>query len=421
MQWLKVLPLWFVAAAVLMAGRFGQPGGDTWRGHFFVDDYGAVHDGSTDDGPAIQAANDAAEAAGGKVVFGPGTYAFDDSLTIDASVTWEGAGRGNPPDWDSGTILYHIGTDNGKTSLRIGWDGDNSTDIDGITIKDLTIRADKSGASNKTGNCVHVTGVKNLLFDNVDIFHKAASDSGLGALVLEASDEDGTVTGVNFVNGHIWYPGTRSAWSGYGIILDSTVSDSSAWFNTDCRFSNFNMYAADSSFAAILIRNSGDTDSTNCNNHKFVNGYIDFSANAAKYGGKGLITENSVKRHRFLNVNFDGDPTKAAVQLDSGGQGVGFVMCRFDGVLVDFASAAPKRAKTWDSDGLIEASNFTPLSTHAIKLNPYAAGTHADTASTAGVGAGGGVGFNGQMWVSDDSLYIWLGGTKVLLHGVPDP
>jgi hypothetical protein len=61
-----------------------------------VRDYGAAGDGVADDTAEIQAAIDAAEAAGGGLVFMPkGTYLISSALTIQAAnVRLEGAGRG---------------------------------------------------------------------------------------------------------------------------------------------------------------------------------------------------------------------------------------------------------------------------------------------------------------------------------------
>lgn len=59
------------------------------------EDYGAVGDGVTDDTTAIQAAINAASAAGGGFVFAPaGTYLFNEFLSISANVVLVGAGMG---------------------------------------------------------------------------------------------------------------------------------------------------------------------------------------------------------------------------------------------------------------------------------------------------------------------------------------
>lgn len=60
-----------------------------------VTSYGAVGDGVTDDRASIQAALDAALAAGGGVVFlPPGTYLIKRPLVLGSDVTLQGAGRG---------------------------------------------------------------------------------------------------------------------------------------------------------------------------------------------------------------------------------------------------------------------------------------------------------------------------------------
>src|SRR5690349_7965951 len=53
--------------------------------------YGAVADGVTDDGPAIQLAVNAANTAGGGTVFFPkGTYAIKTEITVYPNITYAG-------------------------------------------------------------------------------------------------------------------------------------------------------------------------------------------------------------------------------------------------------------------------------------------------------------------------------------------
>jgi hypothetical protein len=64
-------------------------------GYVNVKDYGAVGDGVTDDTAAIQAALDAAAAAGGEVVVPRGVYLISDTLSILSYVLLRGEGEGS--------------------------------------------------------------------------------------------------------------------------------------------------------------------------------------------------------------------------------------------------------------------------------------------------------------------------------------
>src|SRR4051812_1079244 len=61
---------------------------------YYVNAYGAIHDGSTNDQPAIRRAIAAAKAAGGgEVHLGAGTYAVSSTILIDTSnITFSGEG-----------------------------------------------------------------------------------------------------------------------------------------------------------------------------------------------------------------------------------------------------------------------------------------------------------------------------------------
>src|SRR5262245_21778455 len=79
------LPGWGRLAALVLALWPGPGAASEPRGIYLVDDFGAVHDGKTDDGPAIRAAIAACSATGGIVQFGPGVYVFRDSLEVVTS------------------------------------------------------------------------------------------------------------------------------------------------------------------------------------------------------------------------------------------------------------------------------------------------------------------------------------------------
>ena len=74
---------------------------------FHVRDFGAVGDGVTDDGPAIQAAvNALAAASGGILMFGPRRYRVATAITISgATIILQGAGFTEGPNADDGTWI----------------------------------------------------------------------------------------------------------------------------------------------------------------------------------------------------------------------------------------------------------------------------------------------------------------------------
>ena len=79
-------------------GGFQSADGQWWQivpenGFFFVRAFGAVGDGTTDDTTALQAAIDAASAAGGGTVFlSAGFYKITTALSVTSNVSFLGAG-----------------------------------------------------------------------------------------------------------------------------------------------------------------------------------------------------------------------------------------------------------------------------------------------------------------------------------------
>jgi len=118
------------------------------RRSFNVTKYGARTTGAVDAGPAIQAAIDAAEAAGGGVVYlPPGLYRVDDLLTVEASgVVLRGAGR------DKSRIRFtRHARMTGRSHLRVSGSPDATAEFalvrDGVACETAVFVADATGIS----------------------------------------------------------------------------------------------------------------------------------------------------------------------------------------------------------------------------------------------------------------------------------
>jgi hypothetical protein len=116
-------------------------------------DFGATGNGTTDDKAAIQAGNDAVEAAGGgTLIFPAGTYRIASMPTIDASnVAWVGMNGAK------------IKTDFNGTLITIT--GSSGTKIKNITFENLIFIANTSHTS---GQLLRIISAQNVLFRSCD-------------------------------------------------------------------------------------------------------------------------------------------------------------------------------------------------------------------------------------------------------------
>ena len=110
---------------------------------FNVMDYGAIGDGAAEDSTAIQAAIDAAELVGGILVFPPGTYIIDTTLTIGAPIHIIGYGAiiKQEAGADQGSIIsIDLSAQQDITIYGLKVDGnmDNNAAVIGFIIKDIT-------------------------------------------------------------------------------------------------------------------------------------------------------------------------------------------------------------------------------------------------------------------------------------------
>jgi hypothetical protein len=299
-----------IALAVLFATTIGCGSTNVAsgpRGVYAVDDYGAAHDGTTDDGPAIRAAIADAVKTGGIVAFGPGVYAFADSLVIDASsITLRGIGRADEHDLDSGrgTVLFHrpLSQSTGGTAVRIGY---RDAPTRACAIQDLTLR----GSTGNTGTLLSMAGVQYCSLERVDLFHNASTAPGNAALLVTCESETAPTTGCWFEQLHV-FAAKNEGGEGDAIRIEC----GSSGYTTDLNFLHVKTNNATPPGKSVrIVKSDGGVNA----NHRFVSCRFD-----AKAGATGVLVE--APRCSFLGCTID-NPTGADRLLEfvaSGSDGV---------------------------------------------------------------------------------------------------
>lgn len=258
----------------------------TIAGVYNVVNYSATGDGSTDDAVAIQAALDAAKAAGGGTVYFPeGTYmighgsdngqthsaAIKGGLKIGDNTTVCGAGQGATTvkvasaDYGAGGALGAFS----KMPVFINDDlvGGNT----GIVIRDMTLNGNHT-----VGFAGVATEMEGIDFENVDDFlitNVEITDVENEALDFDTSD-NGIVCG-NYIHDN-WGNGCHwSRLSNYGRLLNN-LFDTNGW----------GRYASDSSAGSNV-------------DHSTVGGVT--SGNTILDGPRGYLQDDSTFKHTFTD------------------------------------------------------------------------------------------------------------------------
>lgn len=118
--------------------------------YFNVKDYGAKGDGSTNDTTAVQAAADAALAAGGGIVFAPAGNFMVNPIYFASGVSLEGAGS-------NVTIFTRISAATSNPSNSVGtlnWHGTSGERLQRFSIRGVTADGNRSGITLGTGALV---------------------------------------------------------------------------------------------------------------------------------------------------------------------------------------------------------------------------------------------------------------------------
>ncbi|MDQ1444036.1 MAG: hypothetical protein QOI20_500 [Acidimicrobiaceae bacterium] len=237
-----------VVGGAVVLDRTATPASATGVGPLFnVTDYGAVGNGTTDDRASVQAAIDAARAAGGGTVFFPaGTYLlsmrFDHSpavyaLDIYPGIVLRGANRG-------ASVLKVASAANGATGgdwTAVLLQRDASTPVDDFVLEGLTIDGNSAGnaitssslanATTAGRHALHVStgariAVRDCRFSNVgDVRHVLWLNGDAGgdgtARVTDTVIEGNVIDGVG--SSSIDHAHASIYWAGEGLRCTGNV------------------------------------------------------------------------------------------------------------------------------------------------------------------------------------------------------
>lgn len=184
-------------------------------GHLSVVDaaYGATGNGTTNDSAAIQAAINAANTAGGGVVyFPPGTYRIGTRLELKSGVSLVGAGR------EYTTLRAMSGL---TTAVIVGLSG---AAVSNLAIRGLTINADY------TTTAINLNGIQVTNGSNVVIDECAVTNVANTGIVFTAC------TSCEVTGSRVSYTGGAQAGVGFGVLLSGGTNSKVH----DCHFAACN-------------------------------------------------------------------------------------------------------------------------------------------------------------------------------------
>lgn len=286
--------------------------------YYNVLDFGAKADNLTDDQPAIQAAINAAKAAGGGTVFLPaGTYKVNDTLTLTPSSSWfnvyiQGAGAG-------ATTLNFAGVGANKDGIAVsGWGG--RFGFEGFTVKNAKRHGIYINNSTNTEYWVNRFYIDNVISDSNDQdgFHFGQSYMG-GFTNLESRNNGnyGFYLGgfhTSFIFERCWAGGDgvnpdggngNAGWYINNITYSSFISCASDWSDgpgyvvDNCAGVTFQACGSESNDQeGFLVRSSTPTSVSGANDGLSFNacfGYNNGIADKAVYANfMGISTANAV-------------------------------------------------------------------------------------------------------------------------------
>lgn len=243
-------------------------------GTFNVVSYGAAGDGATNDVAAIQAAIDAASAAGGGVVFLPeGTYAVESEIALASNVWLEGAS------WKSlikrtavtiDNLLHGVQVDNiqlrnfsidGQRSIQTKHTSDSDhnnirfTDCNNVVVENIEsynsvyhgvfITADTSPQDDSSVVAVrdcylhdngfracHIHGTDDNALDDVIVIGNVCVDNGADPT---SGDDTGIYVPLTNINSAVVSNNIIHGDGGFGLVLDGTGIETTTTKNTVCQ------------------------------------------------------------------------------------------------------------------------------------------------------------------------------------------
>jgi len=286
-------------------GRYGTVSTNVWEElesiWLNVKRFGAVGDGVHDDTTNIQAALNAAAAAGGGVVYFPiGTFIVSSTLVIPGSgVTVAGAGR-------NASFI--------KSTSAVG-DAVSVSGINGITFSEIAI----SNSSTSTGSGINITGTCiDLAFSRVSVSGHRTGIKQTSGILAQASltlRETNITTDVNaaavclslFVAQGVLILGGRFSTGGSGQGIGVSAGGSSSVIAFGGYYSCLSAFSTSGSTLAIF----GSTGNS-ANTYSITAGTPDVYNFASKAGSSSITAVA-----RGYNVNLDQGAWGAAGALNS--------------------------------------------------------------------------------------------------------